>query len=106
MLRGLLRFVGLLCLAGGFATLVVDGTRSIAGNDLLFTRLGDTVAAVAPKKYEAIEPVAEKAHPMLWNSILARVFNIPTWTVFGVLGLVLIFLGRPRAPGIGFSSRP
>lgn len=106
MLRALLRFVGLVCLAGGFATLVVDGTRSIAGSSLSFTRFGDTLAWVAPKNYEAIEPAVEKFHPLLWNSVLARMFDIPTWTVLGLLGLGLIFLGRPRAQRIGFSSRP
>lgn len=102
MLRSLLRFFGLVCLAGGFAALVVDGTRSIAGNSLSFTRLGGTVAWIAPKKYDAIEQL----HPLLWNQIVVRILDVPTWAVFSLFGLLLIYLGRPPAARIGFSSRP
>ena len=32
MIRFLLRFIGLICLAAGFILLIYDGTKSIAGN--------------------------------------------------------------------------
>ena len=37
MIRFLLRFIGLICLAGGFILLIYDGTKSIAGNKLFLT---------------------------------------------------------------------
>ena len=37
MIRFLLRFIGLICLAGGFILLIYDGTKSIAGNTIFLT---------------------------------------------------------------------
>ena len=37
MIRFLLRFVGLLCLAAAFILVIYDGTKSIAGNAMSLT---------------------------------------------------------------------
>ena len=37
MIRFILRFIGLICLAAGFILLIYDGTKSIAGNRLFLT---------------------------------------------------------------------
>lgn len=105
-MRALLRFFALVSLAGGFAAVVVDGTRSIAANSLVFMHLSDTLAWLTPQRYEVLEPSADKAHPLLLSPLLVHLFDVPTWVVFSILGLLLVYLGRPRAPRIGFSSRP
>lgn len=41
MIRAILRFIGLLLLAGGFIFLIYDGARSIADQALRLTKLGE-----------------------------------------------------------------
>ena len=41
MIRFILRSLGLWILAAGFVFFVYDGTKSIAGNQLYVTKLGD-----------------------------------------------------------------
>lgn len=106
MLRLLVRFLGLLLLAGGFAALVVDGTRSIAAADLVQTPFAQAVRWVMPDRYDQLGPSVERLHPLLWDPILVHVLATPAWAVFGAAGLLLLYLGRKPAPKIGYSSRP
>jgi hypothetical protein len=34
----------------------------------------------------------------MWNPMIAEILNAPTWVVFGILGVVLFWLGRKRTP--------
>lgn len=106
MLRFLVRFAGLLLLAGGFAALIVDGTRSIAADAIVQTPLGETIHYLLPSKFDLIEPAVRRLHPLLWDPVLLHLFQAPTWAILAISGLGLIYLARPRAPPIGFSSRP
>jgi hypothetical protein len=106
MLRFLARFAGLLLLAGGFAALIVDGTRSIAAGMIELTSLGQTIQYIAPAKFDLIEPAVRRLHPLLWDLILVHLFQLPTWAILAFCGLLVLYAARPRAPKIGFSSRP
>jgi hypothetical protein len=106
MLRFLVRFAGLLLLAGGFAALIVDGTRSIAAGSIQQSLLGQTIQYIAPAKFDLIEPAVRRLHPLLWDPVLTHLFQVPTWGILALCGLVLLYLARPSAPKIGFSSRP
>ena len=46
MIRFPLRLAGFLLIAAGFVALVIDGTRSIAGQRLLMTSVSDTWRAI------------------------------------------------------------
>ena len=57
MIRFLLRFIGMICLAGGFILLIYDGTKSIAGNMIFLTDvrtlwelIGDAGRKVLPSR--------------------------------------------------------
>jgi hypothetical protein len=39
----------------------------------------------------------------LWTSGIQVVLDQPTWAVLGVLGVILVLLGRRKAPLIGYS---
>jgi hypothetical protein len=106
MLRLLFRFAGLVLLAGGFAALVADGTRSVAAGALTQTAFGDVLRWLAPAKFDLIQPTVQRLHPLLWNPVLVHVFAAPAWVVFGAFGMLVLYLGRPPAPQIGYSSRP
>ena len=56
MLRFLLRALALLALAAGFAAIIIDGTRSIAGAELSLTPVSDLIKPRLPG-------LAQMAHP-------------------------------------------
>ena len=104
-MRFLLRLVGLLLLAGAFAALLVDGTRSVAAGSVALLPFGRTLMAVSPEGFQKVRLVVEAKLPWLWDPVLVTVFLMPTWVVFGVVGLVLLATTRPRPPMIGYSRR-
>ena len=107
MIRFLVRVVALVALAGAFAALVVDGTRSIAAGALLLTSFGSTFVTLFPKQFAMIEPAVEKhINPLLWNPVLVDVFLLPTWAVLAIFALLLMWLARRRPAKIGYTSRP
>ena len=107
MIRLVFRVIGLVLLAAGFAALVIDGTRSIAGNRVFLTQFGQTVQWIAPTKFPLLQSIVERdLHPLLWDPVLVFIFKLPTSLVLGFCGLVLLVLARKRTRSIGFSSRP
>ncbi len=105
MFRLAVRFIGLLILAGAFAALIVDGTRSVAAGTLAPMPLGRMIAALAPDAFVKLHASIESHAPILWDPVLVTVLLLPTWVVLGALGLVLLALTRRPAPKIGYSRR-
>lgn len=104
MLRFFLRAFGFLLLACAFAAVIVDGTRSIAANGVVFTTVGQVLSA-SPDKLSALEAAAGRVHPWLRDPGLASLLLAPLWLVTGLAGAGLLLLTRPRRPAVGFSSR-
>ena len=104
-LRFLLRVLGLLSLAGAFAALIVDGTRSVAAERLVTMSLGRLVTVVAPDGFVKFHALVETHAPMLWDPVLVTILLLPTWCVLGALGLILMALARPPRPKIGYVRR-
>ena len=106
MIRFLVRFAGFLLIAAAFVAVVIDGIRSIAAGRLVLTPLGEAGFRLFPKTFPLIEPgVVRHVHPVLWDPILLNLFTLPTWLVTGLLGIVLLYLGRRPAPPVGVLSR-
>ena len=103
MFRFLFRFVGLWILAAGFIALVYDGTKSIAGNQIFVTSLRDTWTALHAASLDRLQPAIEQ-HVARWRGdpIALAVLAAPTWVVLGLIGAVLILLGRKKKPLIGY----
>ncbi len=106
MLRFIFRTIGLLILAGAFAAVIVDGTRSIAAGAPVFTPIGQALAAIAPTSVAALDTAAQLVHPLLRDPGLRVLLALPLWMLGGVVGGFLLIFTRPRRPVIGFSSRP
>jgi hypothetical protein len=107
MIRLVIRLIGLVLLAAGFAALVIDGTRSIAGSRLLMTPFAQTLQWIMPARFPALRGLVERdLHPLLWDPVLVSIMKLPTSLVLGAIGLVLLLLARKRARPIGFTSRP
>lgn len=104
MIRFMLRFIGIWILAAGFVFFVYDGTKSIAGNAFYMTKLGDTWNAVHSTSQQWLQPTIEhNLAAWLWDPVALSVLTAPTWLVFGIIGAVLVLLGRKKKPLIGYS---
>ncbi len=105
MFRFFFRSVGFLLLAGAFAALVIDGTRSIASGMLSWTPLGQTIAWLAPNEVQALKPSIDHFNRFLWDPLMVHLLLLPTWLVIGILGTLVMALTQKRRPTIGYSSR-
>jgi hypothetical protein len=104
MIRSLFRFLGLVFLAAGFIFFIYDGTKSIADHTVYITRLMQTWSDIHQNSLLALKPLIEqKVAAWLWNPVIQTVLNQPTWLVLGVLGMILILLGRKKRPLIGYA---
>ncbi len=101
MLRILARLTGLLVLAAGFAALVVDGTRSIAGSELSLTPIADILRPKLPE----LQALALKVHPLLWDPVALVALRAPLWLVLATIRLFLMWISQRRAPGVGTLTR-
>jgi hypothetical protein len=103
MIRFLLRFLGVLCLALGFLLLVYDGTKWIADQRLHITKVSEVWTSVEENSLAKLQPTVERVAPWLWDPITVDVLNAPSWLVLFVLGSVLLLLGRKKRPLIGYA---
>ncbi len=104
-MRFIFRFVGLILLAGAFAALIVDGTRSIAAGKADILPLSEVIAKVSPDSLPHLRQLVQGKAPVLWDPLLVTILLLPTWLVLGGLGLFLLVVTRVRAPKIGHSRR-
>jgi hypothetical protein len=105
MLRLIFRFAGLLLLAGAFAALIVDGTRSIAAGAPALMPFGQLAATVFPDLFAKVQAAIQAHALFLWAPAVQPLLRAPVWLVAGVLGILLILLSRPPRPKIGYSRR-
>ena len=106
MIRFFFRLIGLLCLAAAFVLVIYDGTKSIAGNALYITSLRVLWDLINAGSLAQLKPLIQPyVNGMLWDPLMLALLAAPSWSVFGVLGIFFILLGRKRKPLIGY-ARP
>ena len=104
MIRFLFRFVGFVILAAAFVSLIYDGTKTIAGSQVHFTKLGTAWFNFHPNSLQLLQPAIERhVAEWLWNPVIQTILEQPTWLVLGVVGSLLILIGRKKKPLIGYS---
>jgi len=104
MIRFLFRFVGFVILAGAFITLVYDGTKSIAGRQLVFTPLGQVWNNIHSTSLQLLQPAIERhISPYLWDPVVLNILTAPAWLVLGIVGAILMLIGRKKKPLIGYA---
>src|ERR1700747_1188872 len=103
MIRGVVRLLGLLLLAGGFVFMVYDGARFVADNTLRFTRFGQFWNDVHQSSQQAFRVWVEGLSPWLWNNVAPVLLAQPVFAVMAVLGILLMLVFRPKKPLIGYS---
>jgi hypothetical protein len=104
MIRFLLRFLGLICLAGAFILVIYDGTKSIAGNRFFFTTVRMLWELLSPNSLAQLKPLLSSyANGMIWDPGAVTVLAWPAWSLLGCLGILFILLGRKKKPLIGYA---
>jgi hypothetical protein len=103
MIRFVLRTLGLWILAAGFVLLVYDGTKSIAGDQIYFTKLIDVWSWVSSTSLQSVQPAIERLASWLWDPVIRSVLMAPACLVFAVIGAILMLLGRKKKPLIGYA---
>src|SRR5262245_46338626 len=96
---GFLRFLaGVLLLVAGIAA-IYDGTRALESGRPNYTMrsLGEQWSKVAPTSHKIAQAYVKRyTHPLIWDGLIQRLLLLPTWAVFGSLGLVAAYAGRRR----------
>jgi hypothetical protein len=96
----LLRLLGVWLLLVAMVAAVVDATKSLAGGGAwVVTPMGEQWKQLAPEMLEASKAWIEtNAGPILWDPVITTILQAPTWVVFGILGVLLYWLGQKRKP--------
>ncbi|MDB5601721.1 MAG: hypothetical protein JWN71_3765 [Xanthobacteraceae bacterium] len=104
MIRFLFRLLGLMLIALAFILFVYDGTRSIAGNKIFITQVGDVWSNVHQNSLLLLQPAIERHVAVwLWDPVALTVLTAPSWLVLAMIGALLILLGRKKKPLIGYA---
>nr|WP_295889982.1 hypothetical protein [uncultured Devosia sp.] len=97
-MRLVLRIAGTWLIGLALVLLVVDGTKSLGANALIYTSLADLWTQVHPPSLETVETFFEsRFFADLLDAALKAVLGYPAFAVFGIAGIVLALAGRkPR----------
>jgi hypothetical protein len=101
-----MRVVGFLLAATTFALLVIDGTRSIAANILVFTPIAETATKIGPELFRNLHVWLERPdHSRVIVESLQLLLALPTFLVIGILASLLLLMSRRPQPKIGYFER-
>jgi hypothetical protein len=94
-----LRFLAAILLLAAVIAGVYDGTRALdsKGAEVSMTSLGEHWSKLAPVSYKNAQAAVRRySHPLIWDTLIQRLLLVPSWVVFGSLGLLLGYAGRRR----------
>lgn len=97
-MRLILRIAGTWLIGLALIWLVIDGTRSLGANALVYTTLSDVWLQVHPPSLAGLESFLEsRFFAELLDVALKAILTYPAFAVFGVPGILLALAGRaPR----------
>lgn len=97
MIKALFRFLAGVFLLVAVIAAVNDVTRSLAANRVASTSAYEHWSKLAPVTLAAARgSVQRNTHPLVWDWGAATILQLPAWGLFGVLGLMLAYVGRRR----------
>jgi hypothetical protein len=104
MIRSLLRLLGVIFLAAGFILLMYDGAKSIADSRIYIYKLGQLWTDIHVASLQSAQAKVQSSLPAVaWDPVITTILDQPSWLIFGLVGAVLILLGRKRKPLIGYA---
>jgi hypothetical protein len=97
-MRMLLRIMGVWLLLLAMVAAVVDATKSLAGGGAwVVTPMGQQWQTLSPETLrDAKSAIESSVSPVVWDPIMTTILDAPTWVVFGILGVLLYWLGQKR----------
>jgi hypothetical protein len=97
-MRMLLRIMGVWLLLLAMVAAVIDATKSLAGGGAwAVTPMGQQWQALSPETLrDAKAAVESSVSPVVWDPVMTTILDAPTWVVFGILGVLLYWLGQKR----------
>jgi len=105
-MRLLIRFIGVVALAGAFAAAVIDGARWIADGKLAPMSGGAALYWLSPRALGGLQTFVENRFgPWAWDNVLVRALLAPVVLDLVVVSAILFLLSRPPPPEIGRSTR-
>jgi len=96
-MRLLFRLIGTWLLGIALILLIIDGTRSLAANAIIFTPLGETWLSLHPQSLADTRAFLGTRFfgPLLDNAV-TFVLGLPGWLVLSLPGAFIAWLGRTR----------
>ena len=96
----ILRILGVWLLLLAMVAAVVDTTKSLAGGGAwVVTPMGEQWRQLAPDTLTVSKTWIETTiGKFMWDPIIVGILSAPTWVVFGILGVLLYWLGQKRKP--------
>ena len=92
-----MRMLGMIALAIGVITAVLDVTRSIADSAMVMTSLGKEWYEFSPSGLNNAQALVQRhIHPYLWDPVIIKILLLPSWVVFAVLAALLLWCGQVR----------
>ncbi len=96
-MRLLLRLLGTWLLGVALLLLIIDGTRSLGANQLLFTSLAENWTWLNAESLAAVrEFLAGRFYGMVLEPVSQAILSMPGWAVMAVPGALLAWAGRSR----------
>ena len=78
-------------------SLIHDGGLTLTRHKgILVTPIGQHWFDASPSSLDAAEKAVSHISPWIWNNIIVTVLLYPGWIVFGLIGVVICYLGRKR----------
>jgi hypothetical protein len=104
MLHFIVRSLGLWLIAAFVVGVVVDGMRTIAASRLVLTSTGQFWALMSPGTLAAAQGSVRRLSPHLWDSVVAPALQAPAWSVFLIVGILLLVIGTRRKQGFAVAT--
>lgn len=96
-MRLFLRIIGTLLIACAVILVIIDGTKSLGANGLVFTPLGETWTQMHPQSLDAVKQfLTSRLFGPVLEPVVVGVLALPGWAVIGLPGLLLAWAGRSR----------
>lgn len=92
-----LRFIGSLFLLGAVIALTADLSRPPRPDTPQLASLHKHWSDFAPQSLAAAQKTVQtRAHRLVWDPVITSILATPAFAAFGVLAVLLLYIGRPR----------
>lgn len=107
MFSFLFRAIGYVTLALALVLAVLDITRSITAGAPVLTSIGQSWSSISPATLlQARETVTTMLPPFVWDPVINAVLTLPSWLLFWLVAMFLLWIGQRRDNPYGrFASR-